>query len=1082
VRRPAYCTAKADDEPCLAADVVARLADGKLSRLERVAIERRLDECEVCRRFVAEVLRQDSAEPGADRTAGGTAESAADLRRIAEAETRQDLGAAARAAAAAIAAPDHGGHGSSASAIRLPTPGQRVDRYLIVRPLGMGGMGMVSLASDEELKRHVVIKLVRPDLIDERPDRGETLEARLIREAQALARLSHPCVVSIFDIGRYADQVFFAMEFVEGVDLATYLASAPRSAQDILGKFRQAGAGLGAAHKAGVVHRDFKPANVLVGDNGVVKVADFGLARGVASAPASPGAETTLPGRGPAPLPKRRSSMLDAALTRIDSTVGTPAYMAPEQIAGEGVDARSDQFAFAVSLIDALLGQRPTARAVHPQTASRADRAELDRQLAGAGTPPPHRAALLRAISEEPSARFASMDELLAQLIDVPWTPPLPLTPAAPAPPQRSGGAPLPPAAPSSTSRRRRHALLAVAALGGGALSWWAIASSATEDACAAERRALSALLPGPRRQQLLAALPLDAPFERWTAESAIAALEQRLGALAALRLNGCGPVEPGACQPTAAATIATSLEAAATVDDLDAIQQAIELCDGAPPPRPIDLAARPRLAAAARALEEADLQHAGATAAALGGELSARAPAMAAKAWQLAATAALLSGSADADERIARCTADAERAGDDSRRAQALLLQLELALVQQKASRVEQLGELLRSQVVRRGDRPIDRAEVESLLAAAHDRLGSTLTSVREWGEVVKLADEAARQGQYPARAAALKQRAIFGAMVARAKNRQATAQDRDELGKLLDELPRLPEELQPLVVAAALELDVPLPARAAAKVAARRSARLDATAAMARVRAEAVRAEGNDLTAWFEATIAAATEAHRAREAAELALEQARLAVAAAITTAVPLAPDAAPIEPATAPASPGSMPPADRATATSPHLEAAVAAIKRADRLLFSPTWTSGGRDKAADLALRASLLSADLVEAGLSPATWVIVTRSQYQWLPKDSLLRAEAAWHYASLGKKTSRYLQGEEDLELAIPVWRTIGRLDRAALAAWWIARDQATPRADTRDKAQLALELFRQLGDQARVDEIEAWLPTLRP
>ncbi len=1103
--RPAYCTAKADDEPCLASDVVVRLIGGNLARLERQAIERRLDECEVCRRFVAEVMRQEQESAATRNAAGGSGA-------LPEATV---AGAPARARApvtrADVARPDvtrtEPGDDAGAAAddrrgpepLRLPVPGQRIDRYVIVRPLGVGGMGMVSLARDEELKRHVVIKLVRPDLITaERPDRGETLAARLIREAQALARLSHPCVVSIFDIGRYSGQVFFAMEFVEGVDLATYLATGPRPTADILAKFRQAGVGLAAAHRAGVVHRDFKPANVLVGDNGVVKVADFGLARGVASAQSS--AEmSTLPGRAPAPA--KRSSLLDAALTHIDATVGTPAYMAPEQIAGEGVDARSDQFAFAVSLIDSLLGQLPPTRSVQPQKASAGELASLDRQLADVGLGPAPRAALLRAISEEPSARFGSLDELLAQLDDAtPMSAPMPGRAATPLPQQRTAEPVLTaePTAPPSLSRtgsgRGRKGLLlaALGTLGGGALIWWAVARGASpvDPGCMAEHDALARALPDERRRQLVASLPLTTPFELWAAESAVAVLDERLAALGAAHRDRCvagagaaatNTANPNTtdCQLTRHQQLQPLLTSLVTVDDLDAASSSIELCDGRQSPRPFEAAARPRLEALSRALRQGDLKRAGIDAQELAAELSQRAPSMAARAWRISALAALLSGGAEAEDRIARCTADAERSGDDSSRAQALLLQMELALTRQDGARVEQLAEILRSLVARRGSRPIDLAEVESVIAAAHDRLGRTRTSVLEWGHARRRAALAAGAPEHAALAEALRARAAAGELAARSRNLKANLTDRRDLLALVQPPPRPTEGRMRAwleAVAATLALDLEVPSQILLEAAAAISPGTDATAGMVRIRAAAARAEGKELNAWFDAALQAAGEKHRAREVAELAIERARIAVASALATAAPID-GASTGEPSSEPSreAPGPLKPAPP-RATSPGLEAAVTAIRRAERIFFSPAWTSDGYNKFTELSLRVSLLEAELVDAGLVSASQVVLVRSQYQTLPVDSLLRAEAAWRYAQLGRQTSRYLQGGEDLEQALEVWKFTGEHERAATAAWWLAQSTMTRRDDAKKYAELAKELFRQLDDPKRLEEIEAW------
>ena len=254
----------------------------------------------------------------------------------------------------------HGGADLRERADTALGPGEVVGRYVVERPLGAGGMGVVSLARDPELRRAVVIKLVHPSM--GHGEGGDELEARLRREAQAMAQVSHTNVVQIFDIGRRGDRVFLAMEFIAGQTLDAWLRERPRTPDEIFGVFRQAGAGLAAAHRAGLVHRDFKPSNVLVGSDGVVKVTDFGLARSVVG----PSAGATLQLRLPRPAP--HASGVHAVLTEVNAVVGTPAYMAPEQEAGAALDARTDQYALAVTLLDALTGQSPTRRAVRFST------------------------------------------------------------------------------------------------------------------------------------------------------------------------------------------------------------------------------------------------------------------------------------------------------------------------------------------------------------------------------------------------------------------------------------------------------------------------------------------------------------------------------------------------------------------------------------------------------------------------------------------------------------------------------------------------------------------------------------------
>ena len=216
---------------------------------------------------------------------------------------------------------------------RLTAP---VGRYLLERELGSGGMGVVYAAYDPELGRKVAIKLVRP------ASGGMDLgKARLLREAQAMAQVTHPNVVAIHDVGTVEDQVFIAMEYIEGSTLGEWLAARERSWREITSMFAQAGRGLAAAHAKNIVHRDFKSDNVWVGEDGRARVLDFGLARamrGAGELPQSAGA----PAEGKATR-SPRVPLLAAAVTLPGTFLGTPPYMAPEQLKGESGDARADQ-------------------------------------------------------------------------------------------------------------------------------------------------------------------------------------------------------------------------------------------------------------------------------------------------------------------------------------------------------------------------------------------------------------------------------------------------------------------------------------------------------------------------------------------------------------------------------------------------------------------------------------------------------------------------------------------------------------------------------------------------------------------
>lgn len=278
--------------------------------------------------------------------------------------------------------------------------GDRVGRYEIEAILGAGAMGTVYAAHDPALDRRVALKLIRAHVAA--PD----LEARLLREAKAMARLTHPEVIAVYDAGRHGDRVFIAMELVEGGTLREWLHAAPRTWREILAIYLRAGRGLAQAHAAGIVHRDFKPDNVLVGKGGAVRVTDFGLARaerGEASAPLEPDA----------PI---EETPIDATLTRTGALVGTPVYMAPEQLAGRTADARSDIYSYCVALHEALYGERPfSGRTVSELLAAKSAN-DVRAEPAGSKVAPRLRRVLLKGLRADPDERFATMEQLLDAL------------------------------------------------------------------------------------------------------------------------------------------------------------------------------------------------------------------------------------------------------------------------------------------------------------------------------------------------------------------------------------------------------------------------------------------------------------------------------------------------------------------------------------------------------------------------------------------------------------------------------------------------------------------------------------------
>ena len=209
--------------------------------------------------------------------------------------------------------------------------GTKLGRYEIVEFIGGGGMGWVYRAKDTELEREVAIKVVQPTVA------GPKGRERLLAEARAMAKLRHRAVVPVFDVGEYAGGVYVAMALVKGGTLHDWMHAEARPWRQVVARFVEVGRGLVAAHAAGIVHRDFKPRNVLLGEGGEVMVADFGIAS----------ASVDVDDDGAA-----------GDVREATSVAGTPAYMAPEQAAGKAVDARADQYSFCVSLWEGLHGQR----------------------------------------------------------------------------------------------------------------------------------------------------------------------------------------------------------------------------------------------------------------------------------------------------------------------------------------------------------------------------------------------------------------------------------------------------------------------------------------------------------------------------------------------------------------------------------------------------------------------------------------------------------------------------------------------------------------------------------------------------
>jgi len=304
---------------------------------------------------------------------------------------------------------------SALAALESPvSPGERVGRFIVLEPLGQGGMGLVWSAFDPKLDRKVALKFLRTGPGEER---GDAAQARLLREAQALARLSHPNVVAVHDVDTHRGRVFLAMELVVGETMKDWLRQ-PRSWRDTLRALVEAGHGIAAAHRAGIIHRDIKPSNVLVGTDGRARVSDFGLARPLEEQP-------TLSAGSPAPEPA-----LEESVTEEGHVVGTRGYMSPEQASGRPVDARSDVFSFCVTAYEALCGVRPSALSaqlsldpratsappLRPRSATSTQMARLPAPAAGRRPPRRLLRRLARGLQADPNARWPAIPPLLDAL------------------------------------------------------------------------------------------------------------------------------------------------------------------------------------------------------------------------------------------------------------------------------------------------------------------------------------------------------------------------------------------------------------------------------------------------------------------------------------------------------------------------------------------------------------------------------------------------------------------------------------------------------------------------------------------
>ena len=287
--------------------------------------------------------------------------------------------------------------------------------YVMGGALGRGGMGTVYEGFDPQLDRRVAIKVLHKGI-------GEQQTARLVREAQAMAKLSHPNVLQVYEVGARSGQTFVAMELIEGRTLKEWIHAGSRPPwRSIVEVYVQAGEGLAAAHEAGLVHRDFKPNNAMIDERGRVRVLDFGLARQSDSSDgtSSSGSSIDLEDVDLTELSDISGTLLQSDLTRTGAVLGTPGYMPLEQYKGKEADARSDQFSFCVTLWEALYGERPFPG--NSVMALVVPLMQNEQPVAPRGTkvPPALRRVLQRGLARAPEDRWPSMNALLTELRNI---------------------------------------------------------------------------------------------------------------------------------------------------------------------------------------------------------------------------------------------------------------------------------------------------------------------------------------------------------------------------------------------------------------------------------------------------------------------------------------------------------------------------------------------------------------------------------------------------------------------------------------------------------------------------------------
>ncbi len=387
---------------CPPDETLARFAQGLLPSGERDRLTLHTSSCKTCAPKLVPLLLAAGRGPEALKGLGGDSMLGDTVAR--PSSPRGDSQASDSVSGLGTHDTVVSGERSDPGSVRKLDKGLTLDRYVVLERLGGGGMGEVYAAWDPMLDRKVALKLLRGDF--QGSPREEEFRLRLLREAQALAKLSHPNVVSIHDVGVAKGMVFLAMEFADGDTLTTWLQKGTRSWRSILEVFLEAGEGLDAAHASGITHRDFKPDNVVVGKDGRVRVMDFGLAHGASlseSQVTEKDKEQTQPG------PKR-------TITAPGTVLGTLKYMSPEALFGMPTDARSDLFSFCVALFEALYGYRPFEGVTPPGIAASIQTGKIRPPPKNTRVPARIHRLILKGLEADPARRFQTLRALLIQL------------------------------------------------------------------------------------------------------------------------------------------------------------------------------------------------------------------------------------------------------------------------------------------------------------------------------------------------------------------------------------------------------------------------------------------------------------------------------------------------------------------------------------------------------------------------------------------------------------------------------------------------------------------------------------------